>query len=108
VKRDAEIPLENSITVDADDANILLEKDCIEGVAAIDVEFGMIKVINYSTDIKQFTYTKRRREKGKIEEEIKISVPSLLRWAINNHGLPALVTKKNCYVESEGLKPWLP
>jgi CRISPR-associated endonuclease/helicase Cas3 len=105
VKRDAEIPLENSITVDADDANILLEKSCIEGVAAVDAEFGVIKVANYSTDTEQFTYTKKRRGEGK---EVKISVPRLLWWAINNHGLPALVIKKDCYVESEGLTPWLP
>jgi hypothetical protein len=106
VKRDAEIPLENSITVDADDANILLEKSCIEGVAAVDAEFGVIKVVNYSTNTGQFTYTKKRRGEGKIE--VKISVPRLLRWAINNHGLPALVIKKDCYVEGEGLTPWLP
>jgi hypothetical protein len=106
VKRDAEIPLENSITVDADDANILLEKDCIEGVAAVDVEFGVIKIVNHSIDIDQFKYVKRRREKGEVE--IKISVPRLLRWAINNHGLPALVIKSDCYVEGEGLTPWLP
>jgi len=106
VKRDAEIPLENSITVDADDASMLLEKGCIEGVAAVDAEFGVIKVVNYSTDTGQFTYTKKRRGGG--EMEVKISVPRLLRWAINNHGLPALVIKKDCYVESEGLTPWLP
>jgi CRISPR-associated helicase Cas3 len=106
VKRDAEIPLENSISVDADDANILLERGCIEGVAAVDVEFGVIKIVNYSTDIDQFKYVKRGGEKGEVE--IKISVPRLLRWAISNHGLPALVIKSDCYVEGEGLTPWLP
>jgi hypothetical protein len=105
VKRDAEIPLENSITVDADDASILLEKGCIEGVAAVDAEFGVIKVVNYSTEIEQFKYTKKGEGGGM---EVKISVPRLLQWAINNHGLPALVIKKDCYVEGEGLTPWLP
>jgi CRISPR-associated endonuclease/helicase Cas3 len=105
--RDAEISIGSSLTVGVDDVNVLLKEGCIEGVAAIDIEFKInkqnkhvIKIVNYDSDIEQFT---RVREGEKV-----ISVSKLLRWAMNNHGLPALAIKKDCYVEKEGLKPWLP
>jgi CRISPR-associated endonuclease/helicase Cas3 len=107
--RDAEISIGSSLTMGADDVNMLLKEGCIEGVAAIDIEFEtgkqdrhVIKIANYNSDIDQFIRARRARE------EKVISISKLLRWAMNNRGLPALVIKKDCYVEKEGLKPWLP
>jgi CRISPR-associated endonuclease/helicase Cas3 len=101
--RDVEIPIESSLTMSVDDVNKLLNEGCIEGIAAIDVEFKIdrqnrhvIKIVNYNSDVEQFIH------------KAGISVSKLLRWAMNNHGLPALAIKKDCYVEKEGLKPWLP
>jgi CRISPR-associated endonuclease/helicase Cas3 len=105
VEKAEEISVRNTLTVDANDVEKLFDEGCIGGVAAVDVEFKpekqgedahVISINNYIEEVQQF-----RDSKG------RVNVIKILKWAISNKGLPALLVKSNCYIDGEGLKPWI-
>jgi len=105
VEKAKEISVKNSLTVDVNDVKKLFEERCIGGVAAVDVEFKpekqgedahVISIVNYIEEVQRF-----RDSKG------RVNVIKILKWAIRNKGLPALLVKSDCYNDGEGLKPWI-
>jgi CRISPR-associated endonuclease/helicase Cas3 len=107
VEKAKEIFVKNSLTVNANDVGKLFREGCIEGVAAVDVEFKpekqdkgtyVISIINYTKEVQQF---------GDGRGKAHIDVIKILKWAVRKKGLPVLLVKSDCYSDGEGLRPWI-